>query len=100
MTRSQATPESSQMITMARMIEERDDELHILRAENEALRRDAERFEEMANKLLKHLDDGNCTGGECYVCSEIVCPKQCELHFHHDGCPACAEADAAMGETK
>jgi hypothetical protein len=29
--------------------------------------------------------------GECYECSWICCPHQDEMHFHHDGCPSCAE---------
>lgn len=31
-----------------------------------------------------------CTDPECLVCGLIVCPYQEPLHFHHDGCPACA----------
>jgi hypothetical protein len=36
-----------------------------------------------------------CTldGGECHQCSEICCPWGEPLHFHHDGCPACAQAE-------
>lgn len=30
--------------------------------------------------------------GECPVCSVIICPHKDPMHFHHDGCPACAEA--------
>lgn len=44
------------------------------------------------NALLDH-----CPHGECPTCSQIVCPHQCELHFHHDGCPACAEHEDAGG---
>jgi hypothetical protein len=33
----------------------------------------------------------HCPDGECPTCSQIICPHGCELHFHHDGCPACAE---------
>ena len=29
--------------------------------------------------------------GECYQCSRLCCPHQDEMHFHHDGCPSCAE---------
>jgi hypothetical protein len=28
---------------------------------------------------------------ECYECSWICCPHQDPMHFHHDGCPSCAE---------
>lgn len=43
---------------------------------------------EMLDALLNHCDKEN---GECSECSKIVCPHGCDLHFHHDGCPACAE---------
>lgn len=35
-----------------------------------------------------------CTAesGECGVCSRICCPHADTLHFHHDGCPSCAES--------
>jgi len=39
------------------------------------------------DQLLEH-----CPLPECERCAEIVCPFQEPLHFHHDGCPACAEA--------
>lgn len=32
-----------------------------------------------------------CDDAECSFCAEIFCPHHHELHFHHDGCPACAE---------
>lgn len=38
------------------------------------------------NALLAH-----CPDGECPTCSKIICPHDCDMHFHHDGCPACAE---------
>lgn len=31
-----------------------------------------------------------CTDMECSLCAVILCPYQEPLHFHHDGCPACA----------
>lgn len=46
MTRSQATPESSQMITMARMIEERDAHIHSLQ----------QAFDEMKTLAAQRLD--------------------------------------------
>lgn len=49
----------------------------------------------IADALLNHCDKD---GGECYECSRIVCPHQCELHFHHDGCPACAMEDEREGQ--
>jgi len=35
----------------------------------------------------------SCTaeGGECSTCSIIICPHADPMHFHHDGCPSCAE---------
>lgn len=50
--------------------------------------REVERLTVMVDKLLNHCDKDN---GECLECSKIVCPYECELHFHHDGCPACAQ---------
>lgn len=40
--------------------------------------------------LLDH-----CPDAECYRCAAILCPHGEELHFHHDGCPACAEMGSA-----
>ncbi len=54
----------------------------------ETLKKEAKRLEVIADKLLNHCDKDN---GECYECSKIVCPHECELHFHHDGCPACSQ---------
>lgn len=57
-------------------------DLSKVKAENAALH-------EKLDKLLAH-----CPDGECAECSKIICPHECELHFHHDGCPACAEHEA------
>jgi len=35
----------------------------------------------------------DCPANECFVCSFEQCPFQCVLHYHHDGCPACAVAE-------
>lgn len=40
------------------------------------------------DKLLAH-----CPDMECHVCASIICPQGCGMHFHHDGCPACAELE-------
>lgn len=32
--------------------------------------------------------------GECYTCSELCCPHNDMLHFHHDGCPSCAARES------
>lgn len=45
-----------------------------------------EKLLSIVDKLLAH-----CPIGECEECSKISCPYECPLHFHHDGCPACAE---------
>ena len=42
--------------------------------------------EKIIDALLSHCDDG-----ECYTCGQIICPHGEPLHFHHDGCPACAQ---------
>lgn len=55
--------------------------------ESELLNRISE-LEEMIDKLLNH-----CPNSECMDCSKIVCPHGEPFHFHHDGCPACAEDD-------
>ena len=46
------------------------------------------RLATMADALLAHCDKEN---GECSVCGTIVCPHKDGMHFHHDGCPSCAE---------
>lgn len=75
---------------------------------------------EMANQLIQlanhnnvHIDDAcemldeviafsdkrinalldKCGDGECPVCSSIICPDGDVMHFHHDGCPSCAERE-------
>lgn len=35
-----------------------------------------------------------CSDAECRSCSILVCPHSDPMHFHHDGCPSCAEAEA------
>lgn len=53
------------------------------------LQRDAERYCYQLDALLAH-----CPDPECGICAEIICPHKSAWHFHHDGCPACAEVDA------
>ena len=31
----------------------------------------------------------DCLDDECELCGVLVCPHNEELHYHHDGCPAC-----------
>ena len=52
-----------------------------------------EKWEAKCDALLKH-----CHDPECSVCASIICPHGCSWHFHHDGCPACAEADEQRGQ--
>lgn len=42
--------------------------------------------ERKLDALLNH-----CGDPECMECAEIICPHKEPLHFHHDGCPACAQ---------
>jgi hypothetical protein len=35
---------------------------------------------------------------ECYLCGFKDCPYNHELHYHHDGCPACMKADAQIAK--
>lgn len=47
---------------------------------------------------LKAIKDellGKCHNDECSECGKTACPFRCELHFHHDGCPVCANATPA-----
>jgi hypothetical protein len=64
------------------------DHIIVSRAEYEQMKADVVRLDKIINELLAH-----CSIGECGVCSEIVCPYKEPLHFHHDGCPACAELE-------
>lgn len=32
-----------------------------------------------------------CPDAECRRCAILVCPHADPMHFHHDGCPGCAE---------
>jgi hypothetical protein len=59
---------------------------------------DLNRMRVIADALLNHCDK---EGGECRVCSVICCPLKDPLHFHHDGCPSCCQAeDAARSAVK
>lgn len=53
------------------------------------------RFPDSPSTLYKKLDAmlAHCDDPECSTCATIICPHQCAMHFHHDGCPACAETD-------
>jgi hypothetical protein len=47
-----------------------------------------QRLKGQIDALLAH-----CPVSECPECAEIVCPHGEPMHFHHDGCPACAHFD-------
>lgn len=34
-----------------------------------------------------------CPDAECEQCAFLACPHGDFMHFHHDGCPSCAEAE-------
>lgn len=51
------------------------------------------RLTHQVDQLLAH-----CPNGECPQCSKIICPHGCDMHFHHDGCPACAELEGMTPE--
>ena len=56
------------------------------------LRQQADRIatlEKQVDALLQHCDDP-----ECWTCGKIICPYGGEMHFHHDGCPTCAEMES------
>jgi hypothetical protein len=54
--------------------------------EGSELPRELELALRQVGMLLAH-----CPDDECPTCAVIICPQACSLHFHHDGCPACAE---------
>ena len=54
---------------------------------------ESKKWEAKCDALLNH-----CSDPECSVCASIICPHGCSWHFHHDGCPACAEADEQRGQ--
>lgn len=65
------------------------------RAESEALRKRISDDERKLDALLAHCDDG-----ECVTCGQIICKHGNGMHFHHDGCPSCAqegEPDSDLG---
>jgi uncharacterized coiled-coil protein SlyX len=47
------------------------------------------RQQQQLDAMLQH-----CPDAECMQCGTIICPLGEPLHFHHDGCPACAETES------
>ena len=48
------------------------------------------------NKCTGNID--TCPVEECMLCSVRDCPDNEPLHYHHDGCPACAAFEKLMDE--
>jgi hypothetical protein len=70
----------------------------VIRMLNETIRQQQaviEKLNETVDKLLNHCDDP-----ECWECGKIICPYGGEMHFHHDGCPTCAQMEAQENERK
>lgn len=44
------------------------------------------------------IQNCNCpkNDAECSTCGTIHCPEGDSLHYHHDGCPACATTEDAL----
>ena len=53
------------------------------------------RFPDSPSTLYKKLDAmlEHCADAECTTCATIICPHQDAMHFHHDGCPSCADEE-------
>lgn len=58
----------------------------------------ANHIQDQYNKLDKLL--AHCPIGECGECAKIICPYGDDFHFHHDGCPTCAEMEYENENTK
>lgn len=54
----------------------------------EKLQAEISNLNDKIDKLLNH-----CPDPECWECGKIICPYGGEMHFHHDGCPTCAEME-------
>ena len=79
-----------QMATIRQLAEENQD----LRMEVHALQGGAVTLNE-----AQHTATADCPGSECMQCGARDCPYGEPLHYHHDGCPACArraETDAML----
>lgn len=53
-----------------------------------------DKFHSDSEELMKQ-----CGDAECGECAKIMCPHGEILHFHHDGCPACAMAEPRKSES-
>ena len=68
MTRSQTTPSSSQIITLERLLSEREDEIARLRDDNSMMGRDAQRYNWLRNCALDWY-----VGPEYSTHNDVVC---------------------------
>lgn len=66
---------------LQQLLNARDEEIGVMRRQLDA--------------LLNHCEDGECT-----TCAQIICPVGDGMHFHHDGCPGCADAEAEQMENQ
>ena len=57
-----------------------------------------EQYEAEIAKLTAKLDNllAHCPDMECPECAAIICDHHDPMHFHHDGCPSCAQAEGAI----
>jgi len=71
-------------------------------AERDALQQLLNARDEEVGVMRRQLDAllNHCEDGECVTCAAIICPVGDGMHFHHDGCPGCAEAEAEQMENQ
>lgn len=50
-------------------------------------------FDELERETATHPATADCPIDECAVCSFRDCPSKEDLHYHHDGCPACHDPE-------
>lgn len=46
---------------------------------------------QLALKTIHQVHARHCPDPECLTCGVLSCPFGEPMHFHHDGCPACAD---------
>lgn len=51
---------------------------------------DEDLMEWIARRIVSHPIKAVCDEDECFICAVRDCPEREPLHYHHDGCPACA----------
>jgi len=58
-------------------------------------REDAVQLYNLLGAFLIHPPTDVCPDYECSMCAIRDCPWHEPLHYHHDGCPACAITEGA-----